>query len=97
MGEDGIVKDAICGEFSKLLRKMGIKRDRVNFYALRHTFRTIADRMRDRPAVDRIMGHTDGSQAEAYREYIEADRLQDVANHVRAWLFPPKKKTVKPR
>jgi hypothetical protein len=33
------------------------------------------------------MGHADASMAAHYRERIEDQRLVDVVNHVRAWLF----------
>lgn len=57
-------------------------------YTMRHVFRTVADEIPDRPAVDRIMGHADGSMAAAYRERIADARLKAVTDHVRAWLFP---------
>ncbi len=41
----------------------------------------------DLPAVRLIMGHTDGSIDDAYREQIDASRLQAVTDHVRHWLF----------
>ena len=87
LGNKGAVADAIAGEFAKLLNKFGLRRPRVGFYALRHTFRTVADEVRDRPAIDLIMGHTDGTMADAYRERISDERLRAVTEHVRAWLF----------
>lgn len=92
VGKDGGPIDAVACEMTKLLIEMGIKRERVGFYALRHTFRTVADEVRDRPATDHIMGHADHSQAGAYREGIADERLQAVVNHVRSWLFPAKRK-----
>jgi integrase len=94
VGEKGSVIDAVACEFSKVLKTLGIKRHRLGFYGLRHTFRTIADEVRDSPAVDRVMGHTDGSMADAYRERIEDRRLKCVADHVRAWVFSKKKSKV---
>ena len=73
--------------FREMLIKLGIYKRGVNFYALRHTFRTIADEVRDRPAIDHIMGHTDESMAAAYRERISDDRLRAVVDHVHGWLF----------
>jgi integrase len=60
---------------------------RRGFYALRHTFRTIADESRDFPAIDRVMGHSDNTMGGHYRERINDDRLRAVVNHVRDWLY----------
>jgi integrase len=79
---------AVCSEFSKLLKKLGIKRKGVGFYSLRHSYRTVADECRDQPAVDFTMGHDDGHISGHYREHISDDRLRAVADHVRCWLFP---------
>ena len=80
--------DSIGLEFNKLLRKLQIKRPGVSFYALRHTFRTIADGAKDTTAIRRIMGHADHSIDDTYRERIDDHRLVAVTDHVRAWLFP---------
>jgi hypothetical protein len=34
-----------------------------------------------------VMGHTDESTDDVYREHIDDARLVAVAQHVRAWLF----------
>ena len=57
------------------------------FYALRHTFRTVADETRDFPAIDLIMGHADESMAARYRERISDERLIAVTDRVHDWLF----------
>jgi integrase len=77
---------AITHEMTKLLSDLDIN-GRRNFYALRHTFRTIADRAKDQPAADFIMGDARDDMASVYREGIEDDRLQAVADYVRAWLL----------
>lgn len=85
-------------QFGKLLKSAKICREGVAFYALRHTFRTIADATRDFPAVRLIMGHADDSIDDVYREHIDNDRLLAVTNHVRQWLnlpVPGKKKSKK--
>ena len=84
--------DSVGLEFGKLLREKKLKRDGLGFYAVRHTFRTIADATRDFPAVRLIMGHADGSIDDVYREHIDDARLRAVVEHVRVWLFPPKSK-----
>jgi integrase len=80
------VQTAVTHEMTKLLRDLDINGHR-NFYALRHTFRTIADRAKDQPACDHIMGHARDDMASVYREGIEDERLLAVSEHVRAWLF----------
>ncbi len=75
-------------EFGKLLQAAGIDgREGRGFYALRHTFRTVADAARDPVAIDLIMGHSDSTMGSHYRERVEDSRLRAVAEHVRAWLF----------
>jgi integrase len=72
----------------KLMRELKINgRKGLAFYALRHTFRTIADEAKDQPAVDHIMGHARDDMASVYRERISDERLRAVSGHVRAWLF----------
>ena len=76
-------------EVWKLLKCLGVGGHR-NFYALRHTFRTVADESKDQPAVDYIMGHEVPHMSSVYRETISDARLRAVADHVRAWLFGPR-------
>lgn len=86
--KSGTPADALGQEFAKLLTTLGIKRAGVSFYAIRHTWRTVADETRDFPAIDLIMGHADNSMAAAYRERIGDERLIAVVSHVRGFLFP---------
>jgi integrase len=79
--------DSVGLEFRKLLKKLHIQR--CGFYQLRHTFRTVADEVRDQPAARQIMGHADASIDDAYRDYIRPARLRAVTDHVRAWLNLP--------
>ena len=79
--------DSVGLEFGKLLAQFDLKRPGTGFYALRHTFRTVADATLDHPAIRLIMGHSDGSIDENYRQTIDDARLVAVAEHVRKWLF----------
>jgi integrase len=90
----GNTSNPVSQEFGKLLKSLGIKtngnkRDGLNFYALRHTFATIAGESRDQVSVNAIMGHSPASNdmASVYRERIGDDRLRAVVEHVRSWLL----------
>jgi integrase len=91
--EDQIVgaksTDAISDMYGKLLKKMGQKRPGLNFYALRHTFRTIADEVGDDRAVRLIMGHELGHVEQSYIEGspVAMDRLRKVTGRVHRWLY----------
>jgi integrase len=87
---------AITHETRKLLDDLSIGGNR-NFYALRHTFETIAGESRDQVAVNAIMGHVDPSMAASYRERISDERLRAVAEVVRAWLYAKPKEAAAPR
>jgi integrase len=76
----------VSKETRKLLDALGIN-DHRNFYALRHTFETIAGDSRDQVAVDHVMGHAREDMASVYRERIADERLAAVAEHVRRWWF----------
>jgi integrase len=78
----------VTKEMRKLLDDLELYRPGLGFYALRHTFETVAGESRDQVAVNYIMGHADNSMAGVYREQISDDRLRDVVNVVRRWLFP---------
>jgi integrase len=85
---------AIAKEFGKLLRALDINgRHGLGFYTLRHTFRTVADEVKDQPAAFLIMGHEMGDISDAYRETISKERLRAITDHVRAWLFSKRRKT----
>ncbi len=84
---EGTANDVVAKQFSKLLKRLNLKRHRLNFYALRHGFQTIAGESRDAEAVSHVMGHVDSSMAGLYREAISDERLENVANTVFQWLF----------
>jgi integrase len=77
----------VTKEFRKLLDELKLHRAGLGFYCLRHGFETVAGASRDQVAVDAIMGHVDQSMAGLYRERISDERLRDVVNVVRKWLF----------
>ena len=80
--------DTVSVQFCELLKKLGLYREGISFYTLRHVFRTVADAARDPVAIDLIMGHTDSTMGGHYRERVEECRLEAVTEHVRQWLFP---------
>jgi integrase len=81
--------DAISKELRKLLRKLGINRHGLGFYAVRHGFQTIGDEVGDPVAVHFLMGHAEdaGDMSAHYRERISDERLRAVTDHVHDWLF----------
>jgi len=83
----GSTASPVSAEMGKLLRKLGIHRQGVGFYALRHCFETYGGESRDQAAVDRCMGHSRDDMASVYRERISDDRLRAVTDHVHTWLF----------
>ena len=72
-----------------MLRWAKVDRQGLSFYALRHTFQTVAEGAHDMAAVQSIMGHAPaaGDMSSVYRERIDDTRLQAVVEYVRKWLF----------
>jgi len=81
--------DPISVAFGRLVRRLGLHRAGLGFYALRHTLQTVGGDTKDEPAVSAIMGHfaRANDMSAVYRERIGDDRLAAVAEHVRKWLF----------
>ena len=80
-------QQALREQLRKLLDELKLYRPGLGFYALRHTFETVAGGSKDQIAVNAIMGHVDASMAAIYRERIDDDRLRAVTDHVHNWLF----------
>jgi integrase len=78
----------ITKHFNGALKRSEVSRPGLSFYSLFHTFETIAGDSKDQVAVDAIMGHVDNSMAAIYRHGIDDQRLVDVVNYVRRWLYP---------
>ncbi len=78
----------ISKKTTKLLKDLKIHRPGLGFYALRHTFETIAGESKDQAAVDYIMGHAPhaNDMSAVYRERMTNRRLFQVAKYVRRWL-----------
>lgn len=87
ISDNGTALDSISDLMKRQTAKLKIKRPGLSFYAIRHTFETIAGGSKDQVALDHIMGHERGDMASEYREHIDDHRLRAVAEHVRTWLF----------
>ncbi len=85
----GTNDNPITKEFRKLLDSCGIYRPGLSFYALRHTFETVAGESLDQVAVNHIMGHAPPSNdmSAVYRETISTERIVRTTDFVRVWLF----------
>jgi len=80
--------DRLGDWFDDLLVEKKLKRKRVGFYTLRHTFRTWADETNDQHAIHVIMGHSIPGMSGIYVEEIDIKRLRRVVNHVHRKLWP---------
>ncbi len=87
----------VAHEFGNLCEQAGVKGH--VFYDLRRTFATIADNLsRDKDATKAVMGHVPESDdmLDLYRQGFFDDRLRNVGEHVRGWLFDQEANAGKP-
>lgn len=79
--------DSVGKEFSKLLKKAGIKTEKgVGFYTLRRTAATLAARSGDPFAVQKLLGHADLKMATIYIQDV-SEQTDRVINNVRKLII----------
>lgn len=80
-------ENAITPTFGRLAKRLGLKG--VSFYRLRHTFKTLGKRAKDRDALNLCMGHKEPGIGHVYdHEEISFDRIKRVALAVKYALWP---------
>jgi len=89
--DNGVVKysrvDSVSTEFSKLLKKAGIKTEKgVGFYTLRRTAATMAARSGDPFAVQKLLGHADLKMATVYVQDV-SEQTDRVINNMRKLII----------
>jgi len=74
-------EDAVTKEFSKLIKKAGIKTEKgVGFYTLRRTAATLTARSGDPFAVQRLLGHADLKMATTYVQDVSEQTDRAINN-----------------
>jgi integrase len=85
------VDQAISITVGRLAREL--KLEGVTHYRLRHTFKTLGKKAKDKDALNLMMGHREGSTGEVYdHEDIEFPRIKKVAITVFRRLWPKAKR-----
>jgi len=80
-------EDAVTKQFSKLIKKAGIKTEKgVGFYTLRRTAATLAAQSRDPFAVQKLLGHADVRMASTYVQDI-SEQTDRVINNSRKLII----------
>lgn len=79
-----VTVDAIPQRFGKIMDDAKIDMPGVGFYALRHTFATYANEVRDSDARRHIMGRRLPDLDDVYIEYLFLPRLKVLTDHVRS-------------
>jgi len=87
-GNEKLAKEnAISKQFSKLLKKAGLKTEKgVGFYTLRRTAATLAVRSGDPFAVQRLLGHADLKMASVYVQDV-SEQTDRVVNNMRKFII----------
>lgn len=91
LSPEGKVVDSVVQLWRELCPKAGVVSRGRGFSRLRDTYRTIADETLDQVAIALTMGHAPQAGDEiaaGYRQRIGDDRLERIAEHVHAWLWP---------
>jgi integrase len=84
------VDSPIIRTFGRMVKDL--KLEGVSFYRLRHTFKTLGKRARDRETLDLMMGHKDSSIGKLYdHEEISWKRVRRVTRIVYRRLWPQRK------
>jgi integrase len=66
----------------------------ISLYRLRHTFKTLGKKARDREALDLMMGHKDTSTGKVYdHEHISWKRVRRVSRIIHRRLWPRSKQS----
>ncbi|MBF0246180.1 MAG: site-specific integrase [Planctomycetes bacterium] len=85
-GKDGFFSSTFSKWFSRLLRDLGIKSDKVSFHSLRHCFKDALRQARvSETTQDKIMGHTNDS---VQARYGSAALLPEESNSVLSISYP---------
>lgn len=79
------VDNAVLRTFGRMVRELNL--EGLTFYRLRHSFKTLGKKARDKEALDLMMGHKDTSTGKIYdHEEIEWSRIKRVARVVKRQL-----------
>jgi integrase len=80
--------DAVANAWGKAMIAAGIlKRDRLGYYRLKHTHRSISGGAGDEAAADMLVGHQQVGMRKVYQQ-VTTERVGKVAMFVRDWLSP---------
>jgi len=85
------IDNAVSITFGRMTRELGM--EKVGFYRLRHTLKTIGKKARDSEALNLMMGHRDSGTGRVYdHEEVNWKRIKRVARVVYRRLWPTTKR-----